>query len=331
MRQRRQIERLRARGHSLAAIARQLGISRQAVHEALKRRPLPRRPMVCHRCGATIAPAGGSASTPKLLCRSCLARLPLVGFALRLASLRHAGRYFLTGHQHERDVRLGEVQTGKEVQILKGHTAGVAGVALSPDGAWAVTGGDDETLCLWGVKTGKELRQFVGFTGKVRCAAFAPDGRHVLSGHYGPNSNNLVYLWDAKTAKQVRSFEGLEKDVAAVAFLPDGRSFLSASLDGTLRQCDSASGKELRSMKHDGGVNFAALSPDGRRALSAGFGDKMVRLRDLTDGSELYHFEGHVGAVLGVAFSADGCQALSSDSENTIRFWRLPKPDAPPD
>jgi DNA-binding XRE family transcriptional regulator len=90
LRQRRQIERLRARGHSLAAIARQLGISRQAVHDALKRRPLPRRPILCRRCGATIAPAGGSAGTPKLLCRSCLARLPRVGFALRLASLRHA-------------------------------------------------------------------------------------------------------------------------------------------------------------------------------------------------------------------------------------------------
>ena len=84
-------------------------------------------------------------------------------------------------------------------------------------------------------------------------------------------------------------------------------------------------------MKHDGGVYFAALSPDGRRALSAGFGDNMVRLWDLSDCSELYHFAGHVGAVLGVAFSPDGCQALSCDSQNTIRLWRLPKPDAPPD
>src|SRR5262249_58436967 len=125
------------------------------------------------------------------------------------------GRFFLSGHQHENVVRLAEVQTGKEIQTFKGHTAGVPGVALSPDGHRAGTGGDDATLRLWDVKTGKELRQFVGFTGKVRCVAFAPDGRHVLSGHGGPKSNNLIYLWDAKTAKQVRSFEGHEKDISA--------------------------------------------------------------------------------------------------------------------
>ena len=90
LRQRRHVERLRARGESLAAIARQLGISRQAVQEALQRRPLPSRPILCRQCGAALAPAGGSAAMPKLLCRSCLARLPHVGFALRLASLRHA-------------------------------------------------------------------------------------------------------------------------------------------------------------------------------------------------------------------------------------------------
>jgi WD40 repeat protein len=252
-----------------------------------------------------------------------------VQFARQGLALSQDGRYFLTGHQNERVVRLGEVQTGKEIQTFQGHTAGVHGVALSPDGTWAVTGGDDETLRVWDVKTGKELRQCVGFIGKVRCVTFAPDGRHILSGHYGPKSNTLIYLWDAKTAKLVRSFEGHERDVTALAFFANGRSFLSSSLDGTLRQWDSESGKQLRTMKHDGGTNFAALSPDGRRALSAGFGDKVVRLWDLTDGSELYHFEGHMGAVLGVAFSPDGCQALSSDSENTIRLWRLPKPDAP--
>jgi len=93
LRQRRHIEHLRARGQSLAAIARQLGISRQAVNEALQRRPLPSRPIVCRQCGAMIAPVGGSAGTRQLVCRSCLARLPRAGFALRLASLRHAAGF----------------------------------------------------------------------------------------------------------------------------------------------------------------------------------------------------------------------------------------------
>ena len=83
-------------------------------------------------------------------------------------------------------------------------------------------------------------------------------------------------------------------------------------------------------MEHKGGVYDAKISPDGRRALSAGFGDHTVRLWDLNDGGELHQFEGHRGAVLGVAFSPDGRQALSCDSQYTVHLWRLPAPEARP-
>jgi WD40 repeat protein len=55
-----------------------------------------------------------------------------------------------------------------------------------------------------------------------------------------------------------------------------------------------------------------------------------VRLWDLSDGAELHHFEGYQGAVLGVAFSPDGRHALSSDSQYTVRLWRLPAPEPRP-
>src|SRR5262249_54055501 len=141
-----------------------------------------------------------------------------VQFARLGLALSQDGRYFLTGHQHENVVRLGEVQTGKEIQTLKGHTAGVPGVALSPDGTRAVTGGGGETLGLWDVKTGKELRQFRGFSGKVWCVTFTADGVYALSGHHGDRSDNLIHLWEVKTGKHVRRFEGHDKDVTAVAF-----------------------------------------------------------------------------------------------------------------
>ena len=76
-------------------------------------------------------------------------------------------------------------------------------------------------------------------------------------------------------------------------------------------------------MAHDGGVYDAAVSPDGRRALSAGFGDRTVRLWDMKDGRELHRFEGHTTHVLGVAFSPDGRRALSSDAACTLRLWQL--------
>jgi WD40 repeat protein len=246
-------------------------------------------------------------------------------FARQGLALSPDGRYFLTGHQHDRLVRLGEVATGKDVRTFTGHGPGVHAVAFSPDGERIVSGGDDRTLRLWEVKSGKELRRCDGVTASVRCAAFTPDGKGVLAGQSGGRPEQLLRLWDAETGKEVRAFTGHTGEVTAVAFLPGGKTALSASMDGTLRLWDVATGKELRRLEHPGGVRDAAVSPDGKRALSAGWGDHTVRLWDLSTGRALHRFDGHTGHVLGVAFSPDGKRALSSDAQYTVYLWRVAK------
>jgi DNA-binding XRE family transcriptional regulator len=84
----RKMERLRAKGRTLAQIVQQLGVSRQAVHDALKRKRLPRCPVYCCYCRARIADAGGTEGVSTLVCHGCLAARPGISFAQRLASLR---------------------------------------------------------------------------------------------------------------------------------------------------------------------------------------------------------------------------------------------------
>jgi WD40 repeat protein len=245
-----------------------------------------------------------------------------VGGARMGLALSRDGKRFLTGHTAENSLRLGEVDTGKEIRTFEGHTGGLLGVALSPDGAVAASCSHDGTLRLWDVKAGKEERRLEGFKDRVRCVAFSPDGRSLLSGHEGEKSDFAVRLWDVAGGKERGVFRGHEKEVTAVCWLPDGRSFLSSSMDGTVRHWDAASGKELRRMTHAGGAYDVAVSPDGKRAASAGFGDRMVRLWDLGTGIERWRFEGHTGRVLGVAFSQDGRQLVSCDTDCTVYLWR---------
>jgi WD40 repeat protein len=235
------------------------------------------------------------------------------------------GKLCLTGHSGDAVVRLVEIVTGKEVRVFNGHRGGVQGVALSADGKRAASCGSDGTLRVWDVQASTELFHCGPFrTEAPQCVAFSADGKYLVSGHQGQRNTFEVRLWDAANGKPIRGCNGHTNMVTAVVFAPDGRSFLSASLDGTVRQWQTATGMELRRFDHEGGVNDLALSADGKRLVTTGFNDNSLRVWEMASGRELHRFTGHETHVLGVALSRDGRQALSCDSNCTIRLWRLP-------
>jgi WD40 repeat protein/tRNA A-37 threonylcarbamoyl transferase component Bud32 len=135
-----------------------------------------------------------------------------------------------------------------------------------------------------------------------------------------------------------------EDAVLAVSFDRDGRRVLTGSADKTARIWDTASGKELVSLRgHDAPVVVATFSPDGRQVLTLGPGpDRSARLWDAASGKELVRMKlstewdprFHLGNLtVGLAepsgyytasFSPDGRRVLTAFGEwpdCTARVW----------
>ena len=200
---------------------------------------------------------------------------------------------------------------------LRGHTAGVWGCAVSPDGTWLVTTSDDETARIWDVATGQVRAVLEGHGGGVWCCAISPDGERLVTGC----ADGMVRVWDVQAAVVCDVLEGHSAGIWGCAVSPDGTWLVTTSDDETARIWDVATGQVRAVLEgHGGGVWCCAISPDGER-LVTGCADGMVRVWDVQAAVVCDVLEGHSAGIWGCAVSPDGTWLVTASDDETARIW----------
>jgi WD40 repeat protein len=203
---------------------------------------------------------------------------------------------------------------------LHGHTGAIWSVAISADGRFLASGGEDLTIRIWELQTGTCLRILEGLQGWVASLAFAP--RQASTERYRlASGDNDLRLWDVETGQTLHDLEGHTHAVLAVAFSPDGRTLASSSVDCTLRLWDSHTGQSIAVWNgHDASVWALAFSPDGQ-TLASGGEDQTVKLWDVETQRCRRTLLGHNGLVQSIAYSPDGLALVSAALNRSIRLW----------
>ncbi len=81
----------------------------------------------------------------------------------------------------DKTIRVWEVETGKLLRTLNGHTEQVYQVMLSPDEKHLLSASYDKSVRIWDFGSGKELKKYEGHRDGVQGACYAPDGRSIYS------------------------------------------------------------------------------------------------------------------------------------------------------
>jgi serine/threonine protein kinase len=240
--------------------------------------------------------------------------------------------------------------------LSSGHSAPVRCVAISPDGQFFVSGGDDLIVKVWNINEGEEIYTLTGHSASVTSVAISPDGETLASG----SVDKTIRLWDLKTGQKIKTLSAHSLPVTCVAFHPKKNSVLfSGSMDKTVRVLNietagikrtyarhtegvtclavHPNGQIIASGSHDCSVivwsNYTlvghsapvlcvAISPDGQTLVS-GSQDKEIKVWNLSNGELLRTLTGHSAPVLSLVMSPDGQTLVSGSEDTTIKVWNL--------
>jgi WD40 repeat protein len=210
---------------------------------------------------------------------------------------------------------------GRKVQELKGHTAQVTAVALSPDGKQALTGAADQTAALWDAATGHRLPSLQGHPHWPLALAFSSDGARALIG-----LDKMAVSWEAGRGVKFLDFAGQGNVVDTVAITRDATRMLTGSFQQERPKFsstlwDTVARRKVSAFTADiAKVVAMALSRDGKQLLT-GSKDQIGALWDAETGRKLHVFKGHSHVVSAVAFSPDGKHVLTGSLDGTAMLW----------
>ena len=216
-------------------------------------------------------------------------------------------------------IRLWQLQTGKLIGILRGHSAPITGLAFSQNGKILISSSEDKTIKIWQLQTGKSIFNCTGHRDSITAITLSPDGQTLAS----CSSDQTIKLWHLKTGQEITTLKGHERWINCLAFSPDGTQLATGSDDETIKIWNLKTGQEINTLTgHHWSIEAIAFTANGQ-ILASGSRDETIKLWDVKTGREIRQLAGHSGAVQTIAIHKKSDLLASGSRDKTIKLWQI--------
>ena len=220
-----------------------------------------------------------------------------------------------TGGALDKTITLWNVETGKPIRVMTGHTGEVYDLAFSPDGKHLVSGGaraweyhEDED--------GSTVRRdgtymFMIEDGKSYYFYFGEDD----------HMDTTAKIWAVATGKCITTLEN-HGWMNRIAFSDDGNRLITSSAKYINLWCAKTWEKlaTLDTVK----IESLTLSPDGTLlAIGGTWPEQRIQIWNVITHALVVEFSGHKSDVESVAFSPDGTILASGSYDGTTLLWDM--------
>jgi WD40 repeat protein len=237
------------------------------------------------------------------------------------APLWNAGRPVLTG-LGTNTLSLWDVNTGKRVSKLEGHTGPIAAAAWNTSGKSLATASSDKTLALWDAAKGTRTQSFKDQASPLMSVVWSFDGKLLATGA----ADGSVWAWRS-AGSPIGKLEGHTKPVTALAWSKTNL-LASGGSDAKVRLWHAEKKESIREIDASVPVLSLAFSPDSQ-FLAAGTTDEVVRIWHTSSGKQAItgvRSQASPPSVTDVAWSKDGSMLLAGRGAHIVQLWDLHAP-----
>ncbi|MDP2363869.1 MAG: WD40 repeat domain-containing protein, partial [Ignavibacteria bacterium] len=219
----------------------------------------------------------------------------------------------------DRTIRIWDVETGKQLKVLKGHTDQVIGVYFSQhdSASYVASTSFDKTVKLWDIRLGSEVKTLRDHTQPINNVAYSYDGATIAS----CSDDKTIKIWstDLTTKEPIMTLLGHDAPVLTCIYNFNSSRLASTDSDGMIIIWEMPSGRLLRKIKaHKDIVQDVSFAEDNKTIVSASL-DKTVKLWDIDTGKNLMTFDAGV-EIWSVDLISDKSIIILGCADGTVRF-----------
>lgn len=223
---------------------------------------------------------------------------------------------FIVTTSNSNIAKVWDVQTGKVIKELEGHTGKLKTIAISKDGSLIATGSSDNTIKLWDTKNFSLLRTLDGHTESIIAIIISTDN-NIISVSY---IDNIIKSWKVETGECIRTIQEGQLPLC-IAMNSTGTLIASGGFDAIVNLRNTNLEDSLRGIySNQDWITSIAINSNSSFMVT-GSTDKTIKIWDLKTNSCLQTLSGHNGSISYIEISYDSSIIAAGSGHGSIKVW----------